>query len=254
MPTPSEIFDLDGRVAIVTGASSGLGRRFARVLADAGAEVVAAARRIDRLQELAEEGERVHPFQLDVTDGEARDAVVQFAVERFGRLDVLVNNAGIGGAEPAEETSIEEFERVVDINLTAVFGLAQAAGRQMISQGNGSIINIASMFGLVSAAPLKQASYTASKGGVVNLTRQLGTEWVRKGVRVNAIAPGFFPSEMTEDVWAEERTLTYIRRNTPAGRTGEPNELDGALLLLASDAGGYITGQTIAVDGGWTAT
>jgi NAD(P)-dependent dehydrogenase (short-subunit alcohol dehydrogenase family) len=254
MPTPADIFDLEGRVAIVTGASSGLGRRFARVLADAGAEVIAAARRVERLQELADEGDRIHPFQTDVTDADARQLVVDHAVERFGRLDVLVNNAGLGGAEPAEETSIEEFERVLAVNLTAVFALSQAAGRQMIAQGSGSIVNLASMFGLVSAAPLKQASYTASKGGVVNLTRQLGTEWARKGVRVNAIAPGFFPSEMTEDVWAEDRTLTWIRRTTPAGRTGEPNELDGALLLLASDAGAYITGQTIAVDGGWTAT
>ncbi len=246
-------FRLDGRTAIVTGASSGLGNRFARVLAAAGAEVLATARRAERLEALAAEVDGIHAFACDVTDPQSRELLVAHAVERFGRIDVLVNNAGLGGAEPAETETVAHFETVVDVNLTAVFALAQLAGRQMIDQGAGSIVNVASMYGLVAAAPLKQASYTASKGGVVNLTRQLGAEWARKGVRVNAIAPGFFPSEMTTDVWEDERTLTWLRRRAPIGRTGESHELDGALLLLASDAGSYMVGQTLAVDGGWTA-
>jgi NAD(P)-dependent dehydrogenase (short-subunit alcohol dehydrogenase family) len=253
VPTPAEIFSLEGRVAIVTGASSGLGRRFCEVLVEAGAQVVAAARRLDRLEDLARERDRIHPFQMDVTDAEGRELLVAHAIERHGTVDILVNNAGLGSSEPGETEPVDQFERLLDVNLTAVFAMAQLAGRQMIEQRRGSIINLASIFGLVSAAPLKQASYAASKGGVVNLTRQLGTEWARKGVRVNAIAPGFFPSEMTEDLWSEERALAWMRRMSPLGRTGESEELDGALLLLAGDAGSYITGQTIAVDGGWTA-
>jgi NAD(P)-dependent dehydrogenase (short-subunit alcohol dehydrogenase family) len=253
MPTPAEIFNVEGRVAIVTGASSGLGRRFCEVLADAGAQVVAAARRLDRLEDLAGEGDRIHPFQMDVTDAEGRELLVAHTIERHGTVDILVNNAGLGSGEPSETEPVEQFERLLDVNLTAVFAMAQLAARQMFEQSRGSIINLASIFGLVSAAPLKQASYSASKGGVVSLTRQLGTEWARKGVRVNALAPGFFHSEMTEDLWSEERALAWMRRTSPLGRTGEPEELDGALLLLASDAGSYITGQTIAVDGGWTA-
>ena len=253
MPGPGEIFDLEGRVAIVTGASAGLGRRFASVLADAGAEVVAAARRLDRLEELAAAEARIHPFETDVTDPDSRRRLVEFAVERFGRLDVLVNNAGVVGAEATGDGDLEEFERVLDINLTAVFALCELAGTEMRRRGSGSIVNLASMFGLVSSAPMRQPGYAASKGAVVNLTRQLGTEWVRKGVRVNALAPGFFASEAVDAILADERTSTWIKRKTPAGRPGGPGELDGALLLLASDAGSYITGQTIAVDGGWTA-
>jgi NAD(P)-dependent dehydrogenase (short-subunit alcohol dehydrogenase family) len=166
---------------------------------------------------------------------------------------VLVNNAGVVGAEPSEAADLDEFERVIAINLTAVFALCELAGREMVRQGSGSIVNLASMFGLVSSAPMRQPGYAASKGGVVNLTRQLGTEWAPQGVRVNAIAPGFFASEAIDEILTDERGSAWIRRNTPAGRPGEPGELDGVLLLLASDAGTYITGETIAVDGGWTA-
>jgi NAD(P)-dependent dehydrogenase (short-subunit alcohol dehydrogenase family) len=249
---PVGLFDLRGRVAIVTGASGGLGSRFARLLAAAGAEVIAAARRTDRVEALAAADERIAAVSLDVTDAESRARLFELVDDRHGRIDLLVNNAGLCRTEPAELGSVESFEEVVDVNLTSLFAMAQLAGRRMLEQGGGSIVNIASMYGLVAPGRLQQASYAASKGGVVNLTRQLSAEWVRRGVRVNAIAPGFFPSEMTIDLFESERSLTWLRRNAPIGRPGAPDELDGALLLLASDAGSYISGQTLAVDGGWT--
>jgi len=174
-------------------------------------------------------------------------------LERFGRIDILVNNAGISANYPAELEPIAEFRRVVDVNLNALFLLSQLVGRQMIQQGGGSIVNIASILGLVASAPIKQASYTATKGAVVNLTRELAAEWARKGVRVNAIAPGWFPSEMTAEMWTDEGSLNYINRNAPMARGGQEHELDGALLFLAGDASSYVTGQILAVDGGWTA-
>jgi hypothetical protein len=248
-----DVFDLAGRVAIVTGASSGLGDRFARVLAARGAKVMAAARRADRLERLAAEVEGVEACPCDVCVDEDVQRLVAATVERFGRVDVLVNNAGVSAPMPAEDEPIARFRQVVEVNLNAVFRLCQAAGRRMLDQGSGSIINVASMFGFVGAAPMKQASYAASKGAVVNLTRELGTQWIRRGVRVNGLAPGFFRSEMTEQMFNEPDTMRWVRRNTPAGRPGEPHELDGALVFLASDASTFMTGQTIVVDGGWTA-
>lgn len=253
VPASAATFDLSGRVAIVTGASSGLGEHFARVLCAAGASVVVAARRADRLQRLAEEGGRIAASACDVSSDADLERLHAFARERFGAVDILVNNAGIGYPEPAEREPLEHFRHVMDINLNAVFALSQIVGAAMIERGGGSIVNIASIFGLRASVPLKQASYCASKGAVVNLTRQLGAEWGRKGVRVNAIAPGFFPSEMTAEMLAEERSSEWLRRNIPMGRTGELTDLDGVLLFLAGDASSYVTGQTIAVDGGWTA-
>jgi NAD(P)-dependent dehydrogenase (short-subunit alcohol dehydrogenase family) len=248
------LFDLTGRTAIVTGASSGLGARFVSVLHGAGAKVVASARRVDRLEKLAAElGSDVLPVVADVAVDEDCERLVATAVQRFGRVDVLVNNAGISVTLPAEEEPIDEFRRVMRVNLDAVFLLSQLAGRHMIAQGSGSIINIASMLGLVAAAPVKEASYTASKGAVVNLTRELAVQWARKGVRVNSIGPGWFPSEMTEDMFLDERSMEWLKRNCPMGRPGTESELDGILLFLASDASSYCTGQTIVIDGGWTA-
>ena len=152
-----------------------------------------------------------------------------------------------------EEEPPDHFRRVIDVNLNALFRLSQLAAVPMLERGSGSIINIASMYGLVAGAPVPQASYCASKGAVVNLTRELGAQWARRGVRVNAIAPGFFPSEMAAEMIEGEGSSKFLRRNTPVGRPGDPHELDGALLLLASDASTYMAGQTIAVDGGWTA-
>lgn len=244
---------LDGRVAVVTGASSGLGARFARVLHAAGARVVLAARRAERIEELARDlpGSVARP--TDLHDRDQRAALVAGTLEAFGRLDVLVNNAGAGTPYPAEEEPLEHFEEVLRLNVTAVFDLSRLAVRPMIEQGGGSIVNVASVLGLVASAPIKQASYAASKGAVVNLTRELAVQWARKGVRVNALAPGWFPSEMTASMFDDERSLAYLRRNDPMGRAGEAHELDGALLFLASDASSYVTGHVLTVDGGWTA-
>jgi len=246
-------FRLDGRTAVVTGASGGLGERFARVLHAAGATVVAGARRTGRLDALAADcGERMIPMTCDVTDAESCRRLIDRAVAEGDRLDLLVNNAGLGEPMPAEEESMDHFRRVVDVNLHGLFQLCQLAFLPMLEGGGGSIVNIASMLGLVGSAPIKQASYCASKGAVVNLTRELGCQWARKGIRVNAIAPGWFPSEMTADMWTDAGSEAFVARNTPMARPGRPDELDGALLFLAGDASTYVTGQTVVVDGGWT--
>ena len=252
------LFGLHGSVAVVTGASSGLGHRFARVLHAAGAAVVVAARRKDRLDELVSSHDRMLAVRCDVTDANDRkaliDAAVSFAAEQGRSFDVLVNNAGIDRVVPALEESTESFEELLAVNLTSVFALSQLAARHFVVTGSGAIVNIASMLGLVASAPISQASYVASKSGVIGLTRELGCQWARKGVRVNALAPGWFETEMTADgMFGDDQSMAFLKKNCPIGRGGHADELDGALLLLASSAGGYLVGQTIAVDGGWTA-
>lgn len=248
----SDLFSLDGRTAIVTGASSGLGDRFARVLHAAGATVVVGARRLDRLELLASElGDRLVPVRCDVSVDADCEALFAAAGDR---VDVLVNNAGVGGPVAAEHESLDAWRHTVDVNLTGLFVLSQLVGRRMIEQRHGSIVNIASVLGLVGSAPIKQAAYCATKGAVVNLTRELACQWARKGVRVNAIAPGWFPSEMTQaEMFDSETGMAFLKTHCPMGRGGEEHELDGALLFLASDASTYVTGTTITVDGGWTA-
>jgi hypothetical protein len=247
-----EPFRLDSRVAIVTGASSGLGARFARVLAGAGASLVVAARRADRIEALAKEVDGV-AVASDVVEVEDRERLVSTALDRFGRVDILVNNAGVGTPQAAEAETPDRFAEVLEVNLTAAFALSQLVGRAMLDAGRGSIVNVVSILGIISAGQIPFPSYAASKGGLIALTRELAGQWSRRGVRVNALAPGWFESEMTADMFADEKSMAWVRRKAPMGRPGQPHELDGALLFLASEASSYVTGQVLAVDGGWTA-
>lgn len=254
--TASEIFDIAGRSAIVTGASSGIGEHMVRTLAAAGCRVIAAARRLDRLEELAASAPGVVAKRCDVTDENDLTALVDAALEQFGRLDVVINNAGKSDAPvKAEVETAAEFAGVIDVNLNSCFLLARSAAAAMIANKSpGSIINIASVHGFVSSAPNNQAAYVASKSGLVGLTRELAGQWARHDIRVNCIAPGYFPTELTEAMMDEASSgHGFIVKRTPMRRTGRLEELDGALLLLASDASSYLTGQTITVDGGWTA-
>jgi NAD(P)-dependent dehydrogenase (short-subunit alcohol dehydrogenase family) len=255
--SPLFAFRLDGRVAVVTGASSGLGSRFAEVLASAGAHVVLAARRTQALAASAERikaaGGDVIAMPCDVTNDDQVGALISGTVERFGGLDILVNAAGVAPGEDEDVESTRSFREVLEVNATGTYACARAAAAVMLERGRGSIVNIASISGLVSGDGRDTPSYTASKGAVVNLTRELGVRWAAQGVRVNAIAPGWFPSEMTAETLASEEGVRWIAERTPMGRPGDPSELDGALLYLASDASTYVTGTTLVVDGGWTA-
>jgi len=247
-------FRLDGKVAVVTGASSGLGVDFARGLAEAGADVVVAARRAERLQETKAMveglGRRCLAVSADVTQVDDCTRVVQQAMDELGRVDVLVNNAGLGTAYPATREKPEDFRRVIDVNLMGSYWMAQACGRVM--QPGSSIVNIGSVLGLTTAN-LPQAAYAASKAAIIGLTRDLAQQWTgRKGIRVNALAPGFFPSEMTDEY--PEGYLDKIMWRVPSGRTGDPAELTAACIFLASDAASYITGVVLPVDGGLLTT
>lgn len=249
---PFAPFHLDGRVAIVTGASSGLGERFSRVLHAAGASVVVAARRKDRLDALAAELPGSLAVQADMASAEDRERLVEATLERFGTVHVLVNNAGMNQLGGIEEETLETWRYALEVNLTAAWHLAKLCGEPMKAHRKGSVVNVASMLGLVASAPVKTAHYAASKGGMINLTRELAVQWARKGIRVNALCPGWFPTEMTVDM-ALESSQAFLKANCPMARMGEMHELDGALLFLAGDASTYVTGQTLVVDGGWTA-
>ncbi|MFG1696440.1 SDR family NAD(P)-dependent oxidoreductase [Nonomuraea sp. NPDC049309] len=246
-----ERFRLDGKVAIVTGASSGLGVAFARGLAEAGADVVIAARRAERLEQtrrlVEETGRRCLAVRTDVSKPEECEALVAAAVEGMGAVDVLINNAGVGTAVPALRETPEEFRRVIDVNLNGTYWMAQACARVM--RPGSSIVNIGSVLGETTAG-LPQAAYSASKAGVAGLTRDLAQQWTgRRGIRVNCLEPGFFASEMTE-----QYKPGYLERMTEArvimGRAGDPAELVAAAVFLAGDASSYITGVTLPVDGG----
>jgi NAD(P)-dependent dehydrogenase (short-subunit alcohol dehydrogenase family) len=250
---PLELFRLDGRIAIVTGASSGLGDRFARVLHAVGATVVVVARRADRLSALVEELPGSVAIAADLSVADDRERVVRETIERFGRVDVLVNNAGIGHKVSVEQEDLDTFRQAMELNVTAIWHLSKLCSPSMIASGGGSIVNIASMLGHVGSTPVKQAHYCASKGAVVNLTRELALQWARKGIRVNALCPGWFPSEMTAGMESDDGSQAFIQQMSPIPRMGHEHELDGALLLLASPASTFLTGQSIIVDGGWTA-
>jgi NAD(P)-dependent dehydrogenase (short-subunit alcohol dehydrogenase family) len=256
MTTTLDRFRLDGKVALVTGASSGLGVAIAQCLAEAGADVVLGARRLDRLEETKKlvegAGRRAVAVQTDVTDPDQCTAMVEAAVSELGKVSVLVNNAGFGWAAPATRETPEQFRKVIDINLNGQYWMAQAFARSVTPGpgGGGSIINISSVLGL-KASHVPQAAYSASKAALIGLTRDLAMQWTgRKGIRVNAIAPGYFPSEMTDEM--AEGTDEMIKLVTPIGRLGEPYEIGDACVFLASDASTYVTGITLPVDGGMT--
>jgi NAD(P)-dependent dehydrogenase (short-subunit alcohol dehydrogenase family) len=250
---PLDLFRLDRKVAIVTGASSGLGHRFSRVLHAAGATVVVVARRADRLADLVEQMPGSMAVAADLTIAEHRERVVADTLAAHGRVDILVNNAGIGHKVAVENEELDTFRQAMELNVTALWHLSKMCSPSMIASGGGSIVNIASMLGHVGSTPVKQAHYCASKGAVVNLTRELALQWARKGVRVNALCPGWFPSEMTEGMDSDEGSQRFIAQTSPIPRMGYDHELDGALLLLASPASTFMTGQSLIVDGGWTA-
>jgi NAD(P)-dependent dehydrogenase (short-subunit alcohol dehydrogenase family) len=253
MTTVLDRFRLDDQVAIVTGASSGLGVAFAKALAEAGANLVLAARRVDRLEAtraaVEQRGRRAITVAADVAVPESAGAVADAAMNEFGRIDVLVNNAGKGTAVPASRETPSQFREVIDINLNGCYWMAQACGRVM--QPGSAIINVASVIALTSGG-LPQAAYSASKAGLIGLTRDLAVQWTgRKGIRVIALAPGFFPSEMSDQF--PDGYIDSQMARVPAGRPGDPDELAAAVVFLASPAAAYITGTTLVVDGGLTA-
>jgi NAD(P)-dependent dehydrogenase (short-subunit alcohol dehydrogenase family) len=252
-----ELFDLTGKVAIVTGGGSGIGRQMAEGLAEMGADLVLCARHLDRCEaaaaELRELGVRALGLQADVRNQAEIEAVVERTRRELGRIDVLVNNSGtVWGAWP-EDTPLEGWQKVVDVNLTGTFLFSQAAGRVMIEQRGGKIVNIASVAGLMGAPPeiMNTIAYNATKGGVLSFTRDLACKWARHGITVNAIAPGWFPSDLSNTVLDEH--ADELRDAIPLRRFGGPDDLKGAVVFLASAASDYVTGQTIVVDGGQSA-
>lgn len=256
MPTIRELFDLSGRVALVTGGSRGLGKEMAEGLAEAGANLMLLARRQEWLAPTVEEfkarGFRCEGMLCDVSKPEDVEAAVGRTLELYGKIDILVNNAGVTWGARAEEMPLEKWKMVLEINLTGAFLFCQQVGRHMLSRKSGNIINVASVAGLKGTTEEGQhiVGYVAAKGGMIAMTRELAAKWAAHGIRVNAIAPGFFPSRMTEKVLEAAQPL--IESRIPMRRIGREGELKGVAVFLASDASSYITGQTIVVDGGAT--
>ena len=250
-----ELFDLSGKTAIVTGGSRGIGKEMAEGLAEAGANLMLCARRTEWLEETVNEfqslGFNIFGKTCDVSNADEVQALVDETSEKFGAIDILINNAGVSWGAMPEEMTLDQWQKVIDVNLTGCFLMAQAAGREMLKQQKGSIINIASIAGLTSSAngPF-YAGYVASKAGLIGLTRELAASWGRKGIRVNAIAPGFFHSRLADRVI--DICETSRHENNVIPRVGKEGELKGVAVFLASDASSYITGQTIVVDGGMT--
>ncbi|MBD3407495.1 MAG: glucose 1-dehydrogenase [Candidatus Lokiarchaeota archaeon] len=250
-------FGIEDQTAIVTGGSSGLGVTFAEALAEAGANVIISARRLEKLKDVAETimaktDAKVIPVEADVTNEDQVIAMVQKAIDEFDSLEIIVNNAGISAMDPSIDMSLAEWKKVIDVNLTGVFLTARTAAREMIKHEYGKIINIASIYGAVGDR-FQAAPYYASKAAVINLTRAFAIEWAEHKINVNGIAPGFFPSEMTEEIFKDDELKNLIVSRTALGRTGKPFDLKGAVIYLSSPASNYMTGQTLFIDGGWTA-
>lgn len=252
----TNIFDLSGKVALVTGASSGLGLQFAKTLAGQGADVAICARREDRLASLKAEieamGRRCVAVRCDVNEIEDIKNVVSETVKQLGTIDILINNAGVGAVSPAELQTDEEWYRVINTNLNAVYFFAREVGKVMVDKKYGKIINVGSIHSNVAMRHLQISAYCTAKGGVQMMTKQLAVEWAQHNITVNAIAPSYFESEMTSGVQGSDDFQKQIQAYCPMGRFGKPEELDGALIYLSSDASNFTTGQTLNVDGGWT--
>jgi NAD(P)-dependent dehydrogenase (short-subunit alcohol dehydrogenase family) len=242
---------LDGRVVVVTGASSGLGEQLARALEASGAVPVLAARRIERLEHLKAELPGGDIVACDVTDEADRERLIETVIERHGRIDGLVNNAGMGATGPALRTPVETFAQVLDINLVAPYALSCLAARHMRGGGGQTIVNVASVMGLRSIAQIADAAYVASKAGLIGLTRELASQWGRYGIRVNAVAPGFFASEMTAELGADADSFPdWLTSQIPLGRGGRAGELNESILFLLGPESSFVTGSVITVDGG----
>lgn len=256
MPTLKDLFDLSGKVALVTGGSRGLGQEMAEGLAEAGASLMLLARREQWLTPAVERfralGYRCEGLLCDVAKSSEVQETVDRTLEIYGQIDILINNAGVTWGQPIEDHSLEKWEMVLQINLTGAFLFSQRVGREMLKRKSGNIINVASIAGLKATMESGQhiVGYVAAKGGLIAMTREFAAKWARRGIRVNVIAPGFFPSRMTERVLEEDQPL--IEAGIPMGRVGGEGELKGVAVFLASPASGYITGQTIVVDGGST--
>ena len=254
--TTSKIFDLSGRVAIITGGSVGLGRQMADGLAEMGANLVLCARKKERCEHAAAElqaaGVKVLALACDVKDPASIQKVADAALEKFGRIDILINNAGTSWGAPVESMTLEQWNKVIETNLTGTFLFSQTVGRAMIAQRRGKIINIASVAGLRGSSPKFSAiGYSSSKGGVIIFTKDLACKWGMHNIQVNAIAPGWFPTEMSEKVI--ERNKESLLAGIPLGRFGGPQDLKGAAIFLASSASDFVTGHTLVVDGGQSA-
>ena len=250
-------FDLTGRVAVVTGASTGLGLQMAKAFASQGANLVLLARRFNLLEENAkainaEFGVEVLPFACDITDTEMVKAAVKATMDKFGRVDILMNNAGTGAVANAEDITDQQFKNELNVDLFGTFNCAREFGKEMIKAGYGRIINIASMYGLVGNIICGSAPYHAAKGGVVNLTRALAAEWGKHGITVNSICPGYFYTDLTTATLDSDYFQAIAKQSIPLGRDGKSGELDTCALFLASPASTYVNGQNIAVDGGYT--
>jgi NAD(P)-dependent dehydrogenase (short-subunit alcohol dehydrogenase family) len=256
LPTLKELFDLSGKVALVTGGSRGLGQEMAEGLAEAGASLMLLARREQWLTPAVEHfrgrGIKCDGAICDVSNPEDVRSAVDRTIELYGRIDILINNAGISWGAPAETMPLDKWRSVIDVDLTGAFLFCQAAGREMLKRESGTIINVASIAGLIGTVENGQhiSGYVAAKGGLIALTRELAAKWAPHGIRVNAIAPGFFPSRMTEKLLDVARE--QIEAQVPMGRVGREGELKGVCVLLASAASGYMTGTTVVVDGGTT--